>query len=93
MATKLLKHMYIILLAIYFKYVFSIFYIAPMCQIGLVPFIIVFTAQLYIAVIFKALYITFVTLFSSNYKSEARGCTTITIQDSQGKIPGLTSKF
>ena len=60
MATKLLKLMYIKLLAIYFKYVFIIIYIANKCQIKLVPFIIVFTAQLYIAVIFKALYIAFI---------------------------------
>ena len=34
-----------------------------------------------------------VTFFTSNYKFEARGCTIIAIQDSQGEIPGLTSKF
>ena len=34
-----------------------------------------------------------VTFSTSNYKFEARGCIIIAIQDNQGEIPGLTSKF
>ena len=34
-----------------------------------------------------------VTLFTSNYKFEARGCTIITIQGNQGEISDITSNF